>query len=201
MWTSHPDMSDQEERNDGGEENVEMLRLGSVVAMATETTAGAFAWWAGRVEKMQVKSAKGKFVDAKEPIPLADACAKLSKIGSAKVICTWYKKHARNAFTYDGPIDDKPYPMENALGLLDLTLPDSKGKQYLRDASQARQLDAALELTKPAQGKTRTQWEELLAREAQHEREHMDTEDVCAPTAAVTRAPGKRRATQVRISR
>ena len=87
------------------------------------------------------------------------------------------------------------------LGLLDLTLPDSKGKQRLRDPSQGKQLDAALELTKPvAQGKSRTRGEELLAREAQHEREHTSPEDVCAPTAAVARAPGKRRATQLRIS-
>ena len=149
---------------------------------------------------MQVRSAKGKFVDARDPIPLSEAREKSTKVGSARVICTWYNKHAKYTFTYDGPVDDKLYPMENALGLVDLALPDSKGKQHLRDPSQGPQLDAALELTKPAQGKKRTQGEEMLAREAQHEREHTNPEDVRAPAAEVARAPGKRRATAVRIS-
>ena len=112
---------------------------------------------------MQVRSAKGKFVDARDPIPLSEAREKSTKVGSARVICTWYNKHAKYTFTYDGPVDDKLYPLENALGLVDLALPDSKGKQHLRDPSQGPQLDAALELTKPAQGKKRTQGEEMLA--------------------------------------
>ena len=165
-----------------------MLRLGSVVALATRTEAGVYAWWAGRVEKMQVKSAKGKFVDAKEPMPLDEA-----RRGLARVICTWYRKHARYVFTYDGPIDDEVYSMKNALGLLDLELPDSQSKYRLRDSSQGPQLDAALELTKPAHGKKRTQGEELVAREAQYEREHATPEGERIPTAAVIRATGKRR--------
>ena len=103
------------------------------------------------------------------------------------------RKHPRYVFTYDGPIDDEVYSMKNALGLLDLELPDSQSKYRLRDSSQGPHLDAALELTKPAHGKKRTQGEELVAREAQYEREHANPEGERIPTAAVIRAPGKRR--------
>jgi hypothetical protein len=170
-----------------------MLRLGSVVALAMCRIDGVYEWWAGRVGKMQVKSAKGRMVDAKEPMPLAEA-----RTSSAKVICTWYSKHARYVFKYDGPVDDQPYSMDHSLGLLDFELPDSRGRYCLRDLSQGPQLDAALELTKPAHGKKRTRGEEQVAHEAQQEREYANPKDTHAPTVAVPRAPGKRRATAVR---
>ena len=103
-------------------------------------------------------------------MPFDQACAE-----KVQVVCTWYTKHDGYVFTYDGPIDDATYNMEVALGMLDLELPDGEGRYALRDPSQGPQLDAALRLTQRPQsngkGKKRTRGEEILAREAQQERE------------------------------
>lgn len=61
--------------------------------------------------------------------------------------------------------------MEFALGLLDLELPGVTGRYKLRDPAQGPQFDAALKLTEVPCGKKRTRGEELIAREAQGERE------------------------------
>ena len=90
-----------------------------------------------------------------------------------KVVCSWYRKHANYVFTYNGPVDDALYSMENALGILDLELPDSDGKYRLRDPSQGPQLDAALQLTVVPANKKRSRGEEMQARQAQVERESM----------------------------
>ena len=94
----------------------QMLKLGSVVVLATSTAGGRYNWWAGRVEKMRCKSSKsGRYVNTVTPAQFDQACS-----DKVKVICSWYNKHANHAFTYDGPVDDAEYNMENAMGMLDL---------------------------------------------------------------------------------
>ena len=100
-----------------------------------------------------------------------------------KVICSWYNKHANHAFTYDGPVDDAEYNMENALGMLDLEMPDASGRYKLRDPSQGPQLDAALKLTEVPANKKRSRGDEMLAQQARVERESM-------PAAATKRQRG-----------
>jgi len=157
---------------DGTAAAPQLLRLGSVVAIATCTVSGAYDWWAGCVEKMKCKSSKsGKYVGTTTPVELDEACAE-----KVQVVCTWYRKQAGYVFTYDGPIDDADYNMEVALGLLDFELPDEEGVYRLRDPAQGPQLDAALKLTvrpTPTLGgkKKRTRGEQMLAKEAQQERE------------------------------
>lgn len=143
------------------------MRIGATVVLATCTAAGVYEWWAGRVEKMRRKSSRStRFLDTSDPVPFREACS-----SNMNVICTWYKRHARYTFTYDGPIDDGEYSLEFALGLLDLELPDSAGKCKLRDPAQGPQFDAALKLTELPRGKKKTRGEEQLAREAQQARE------------------------------
>jgi len=171
-----------------------MVRLGGVVALATCTADGTYDWWAGRVEKMKCKSSKsGKYLATTTPVQFDEACAE-----KAQVVCTWYKKHAGYIFTYDGPIDDATYNMEVALGMLDLKLPDGEGRYMLRDPSQGPQLDAALRLTQrpPSKGKgqKRTRGAEILAREAQQEREQA----VWAAAPAAAKKPRKAPTVRVR---
>jgi len=159
-----------------------MLKLGCVVAIATCLN-GAYEWWAGRVEKMKCKSSRtGKLIETSVPTDFDAACA-----DKVQVACTWYKKQRRSyVFTYDGPVDDAFYSLENALGVLDLELPDAQGRYMLRDLAQGPQLDAALKLTVKPDGKKRTAGEELVAREAQREREQ-PVWDVAAPAAKKAR--------------
>ena len=147
----------------------QMLGLGKVVVMATCTAAGTYAWWAGRVEKMKCKSTRSsKYVNTTEPALFDEACS-----AKMKVVNSWYRKHANYEFTYDGPVDDAEYNMENALGMLDLELPDDGGRYRLRDPSQGPQLDAALKLTEVPANQKRSRGEEMLAKQAQVERETM----------------------------
>jgi hypothetical protein len=165
----------------------QMLRLGSVVALATCTSTGTYEWWAGRVEKMRRPSSRSsRFLDTSDPVLFDEACA--SKM---MVICTWYRKHARYVFTYDGPIDDNEFSMASALGLLDLDLPDEAGRYKLRDRAQGPQFDAALKLTEVPRGKKRTRGEEHLAQDAQL---HRETASWLQPSAAK-----KRRAPAVHV--
>ena len=185
--------SSSDDVSDSAADSPQLLRLGSVVGFATCTDAGTYAWWAGRIEKMKCKSSKsGKYIATTTPMPFDEACAE-----KVQVVCTWYKKHSGYVFTYDGPIDDAPYSMENALGLLDLELPDDRGKYRLRDPAQGPQLDAALKLTErpnpgPSGRKKRTRGEEILALEAQEQRER-------AAWAAPAAAKKPRKAPTVRI--
>ena len=60
--------------------------------------------------------------------------------------------------------------------MVDFELPDNEGQYRLRDPSQGPKLDAALKLTvrptpTPSGSKKRTKGEEILAKEAQQERE------------------------------
>ena len=156
-----------------------MLKLGSVVVLATSTAGGRYDWWAGRVEKMRSKSSKsGRYVNTVTPAQFDQACS-----DKVKVICSWYNKHANHAFTYDGPVDDAEYNMENALGMLDLELPDAKERYRLRDPSQGPSLDAALKLTEVPANKKRSRGDEMLAQQARAERESM-------PAAATKRQRG-----------
>lgn len=80
----------------------QMVKLGAVIAIATCTAGGAYEWWAGRVEKMRRKSSRSdRYLDTTDSLPFDEA-----KATKMKVICTWYRKHTRYSFTYDGPIDD-----------------------------------------------------------------------------------------------
>ena len=81
--------------------------------------------------------------------------------------------------------------MENALGVSDLELPDDQGRYKLRDLAQGLQLDAALKLTVKPQGKKRTVGEQLVAREAQREREQ-PAWDVAPASKKARKAPTKR---------
>ena len=147
----------------------QMLKLGSVVVLATSTASGRYDWWAGRVEKMKCTSSKaGRYVNTVTPTQFDQACS-----DKVKVICSWYRKHANYVFTYDGPVDDKEYNMENALGMLDLELPDAKDRYRLRDPSQGPSLDAALKLTEVPANKKRSRGDEMLAQQARVERESM----------------------------
>ena len=102
-----------------------------------------------------------------------------------------YSKHAKHVFTYDGPIDTKPYSMEFVLGLLDFELPDDQGRYMLRDSGQGPAMDAALTLTQPSlrRGSKRTRGEELLADEDRREREHARPEGEDRKRQDVERAP------------
>ena len=73
--------------------------------------------------------------------------------------------------------------MENALGMLDLEMPDASGRYKLRDPSQGPQLDAALKLTEVPANKKRSRGDEMLAQQARAERESM-------PAAATKRQRG-----------
>ena len=148
-----------------------------MVAIATCLN-GVYEWWAGRVEKMKCKSSRtGKLIETSVPSDFDAACT-----DKVQVACTWYKKHRSYVFTYDGPVDGAFYSLENALGLLDLELPDAQGRYKLRDFAQGPQLDAALKLTVKPGGKKRTAGEELVALEAQREREQ-PAWDVAPPAA------------------
>ena len=119
------------------------------------------------MEKMRRQSSRSsRFLNTSISVPFDEARA--SKM---MVICTWYRKHPRYTFTYDGPIDDDEFSIASALGLLDLDLPDEAGKYRLRDPAQGPQFDAALKLTELPRGKTRTRGEEQLAQDAQLHRE------------------------------
>ena len=104
---------------------------------------------------------------------------------------SFIQKRVGHIFTYDGPIDDQFYSMENALGVSDLELPDDQGRYKLRDLAQGLQLDAALKLTVKPQGKKRTVGEQLVAREAQREREQ-PAWDVAPASKKARKAPTKR---------
>ena len=112
--------------------------------------------------------------------------------------CNWYKKHARSLFTYDGPVDDAQYPLENCLGMVDLDLPNARGQYSLRDPGQARRLNTALDYTRPAPtpgAKKRTCGEVQLAAQDRHTREHRCTADegVVRNAAIFNRGEGKRK--------
>ena len=101
-----------------------MVMLSAVVALSTCTAKGVYEWWAGRVEKMKVKlSRTSKLVFTAEPVQLDVACAE-----KALVACPWYRKHRGYIFTYNGPVDYQLYLLENELGLLNLQLPDERGR-------------------------------------------------------------------------
>ena len=160
----------------------QMLKLGSVVVLATSTASGRYDWWAGRVEKMKCTSSKaGRYVNTVTPTQFDQACS-----DKVKVICSWYRKHANYVFTYDGPVDDKEYNMENALGMLDLEMPDASGRYKLRDPSQGPQLDAALKLTEVPANKKRSRGDEMLAQQARVERESMPAEATKRPRGEPT---------------
>ena len=170
------------------------LRIGSNLAVATEA-AGVYEWWLGRVQYMYRKSSgkTGKYVPTSEPI-LFDEAQELKM----KVVCNWYKKHARSLFTYDGPVDDAQYPLENCLGMVDLDLPNARGQYSLRDPGQARRLNTALDYTRPAPtpgAKKRTCGEVQLAAQDRHTREHRCTADegVVRNAAIFNRGEGKRK--------
>ena len=81
---------------------------------------------------MKCKSSRNsKLIGTTVPCEFDAACAE-----KMLVACTWYKKRRGYVFTYDGPIDDQFYSMENALSLLYLKLPDEKGCYKLRNIAQ-----------------------------------------------------------------
>ena len=121
-----------------------------------------------------------------------------------KVVCTYYKpvnvRSKRDyVFTYDGPVDTTAYLLENALGLVELELPDGRGRYALRDTAQGPRLDAALQLTKPSMkpGSKRTRGEEVEAAETARQRQEYRPEDLGL------RPPSKeaRKAPTVRVRR
>ena len=78
-------------------------------------------------------------------------------------------------FTYNGPIDTNAYSLENALGLVELELPDGRERYTLLDLTQGPRLDQALSLMRPPQ-----QTDEQAAASAgkRRERESYATEDL-----------------------
>ena len=107
------------------------------------------------------------------------------------MVCTYYnqtKTRGRRSdrFTYDGPIDTTPYSLENALGMVELELPNTQGRYALRDLEQGARLDIALSLTKPSEkaGSKRTRGEEVLAAVARQKRQEYRPEDLGLPPAS-----------------
>ena len=115
--------------------------------MATENGQGSFEWWAGRLAALERKaSGEGskRWVRLLDPVLFEEA-----KQSQMQVYCDWYTKHACGVFMLNGPLDDKPYAMTSVLGILDLDLPDARGKYKLRDLAQGARLNQVLDLLKP----------------------------------------------------
>ena len=164
--------------------------------MATENRQGGFEWWAGRLAALERKaSGEGskRWVRLLDPVLFEEA-----KQSQMQVYCDWYTKHACGVFMLNGPLDDKPYAMTSVLGILDLDLPDARGKYKLRDLAQGARLNQVLDLLKPElrAGSKRTQGEatavqkDAVAQKRQRENSRKEDEGVTYKT--VERAQGKR---------
>ena len=114
-----------------------LLRLGSVVALATCTAAGSYDWWVGRVEKMKRKSGRNnKLVRTTDAVLFDEARTTQMEV----IKCTRYRKHSRYIFTYNVPIDDQSYSLEHAQGLVASSFQPVRASNTLRDPLQGVQL-------------------------------------------------------------
>ena len=86
-----------------------------------------------------------------DPILYLDAVA-----ANVKVVCNWYRRDSKArgyTFTYDDAAHSREYPLENALGLVALSLPrrDRYDLNLDGSTSQGPRLDSALQLTRSPQ--------------------------------------------------